>query len=140
MSNNVVKFPYDASRRVHSRKPRRSKNGSPEERAAKAAALFPTSADVVPMADAREQARSEGVGTRAGAPFRKDAQICVPSFVIALQDANLHLGPADCRTARAKVGRWRHCSRDGTPHLSGTATHSSQETVHGQTRRQDRSH
>src|SRR6266849_10262895 len=33
---NVVKFPYTASRRVHSRKPRISKNGTPEERAAKA--------------------------------------------------------------------------------------------------------
>ena len=34
----VVKFPYSASRRVYSRRPRVSKNGSPEERAAKAAA------------------------------------------------------------------------------------------------------
>jgi hypothetical protein len=33
MANNVVKFPYDACRRVHSQKPRRSKNGTPEERA-----------------------------------------------------------------------------------------------------------
>jgi hypothetical protein len=33
---NVVKFPYIASRRAHSRKPRISKNGTPEERAAKA--------------------------------------------------------------------------------------------------------
>jgi hypothetical protein len=61
---SVIIFPYDACRRVHSRKPRRSKNGSPEERAAKAAALFPTSADVVPMADAREQARSEVDGRK----------------------------------------------------------------------------
>jgi hypothetical protein len=68
---NVVKFPYDASRRVHSRKPRRSKNGTPEERAARAAALFPTSADVVPMADAREQARSEVDGRKLrGSPLR----------------------------------------------------------------------
>jgi hypothetical protein len=36
---SVIKFPHDACRRVHSRKPRRSKNGTPEERAAKAAAL-----------------------------------------------------------------------------------------------------
>jgi hypothetical protein len=71
MSNNVVRFPYSASRRVHSQKPRRSKNGTPEERAAKAAALFPTSADVVPMADAREQARSEVDGRRLrGSPLR----------------------------------------------------------------------
>jgi hypothetical protein len=47
--SNVVKFPYDASRRVHSRKPRRSKNGTPEERAkkeAKAAAAAPPPATV----------------------------------------------------------------------------------------------
>jgi hypothetical protein len=67
----IFKFPYDACRRVHSKKPRRSKNGTPEERAAKAAALFPTSADVVPMADAREQARSEVDGrTLRGSPLR----------------------------------------------------------------------
>ena len=64
MTSNVVKFPYDACRRVHSQKPRRSKNGTPEERAAKAAALCPTSADVVPMADAREQARSQVDGRK----------------------------------------------------------------------------
>jgi hypothetical protein len=45
--NNVVKFPFNASRRAHARKPRRSKNGAPEERTAKAprigepAALMP---------------------------------------------------------------------------------------------------
>jgi hypothetical protein len=32
---NVVKFPYSASRRVYSRRPRVSINGTPEERAAK---------------------------------------------------------------------------------------------------------
>jgi hypothetical protein len=35
--SNVVKFPYTACRRVHSRKPRISKNGTPGERAAEAA-------------------------------------------------------------------------------------------------------
>ena len=35
---NVVKFPFNACRRVHSRKQRRSKYGTPEERAAKLAA------------------------------------------------------------------------------------------------------
>jgi hypothetical protein len=33
----LVKFPYSASRRLVARRPRRSKNGTPEERAAKAA-------------------------------------------------------------------------------------------------------
>jgi hypothetical protein len=39
--SSVVKFPYSASRRVHSRKPRKSHNGTPEERAVKAAAGIP---------------------------------------------------------------------------------------------------
>ena len=37
LNSNVVKFPYSVSRLIHSRKPRRSKNGTAEERAAKAA-------------------------------------------------------------------------------------------------------
>ncbi|QWG16112.1 hypothetical protein KMZ68_13770 [Bradyrhizobium sediminis] len=45
----VLKFPYDASRRLHSRKPRRSRNGTPAERAAKAAAEVGTPATVVTM-------------------------------------------------------------------------------------------
>jgi predicted alpha/beta-hydrolase family hydrolase len=39
MSAEILKFPYDACRRVHSKKPRRSKNGTPAERTAKAEAL-----------------------------------------------------------------------------------------------------
>jgi hypothetical protein len=71
MSDNVVKFPYDACRRVHSKKPRRSKNGTPEERAAKAAALEATPADVVPMSLARAQVRSEVDGRKLrGSPLR----------------------------------------------------------------------
>jgi hypothetical protein len=67
----IFKFPYDACRRVHSQKPRRSKNGTAEERAAKAAALLPRSADVVPMGDVREQARSEVDGRKLrGSPLR----------------------------------------------------------------------
>jgi hypothetical protein len=38
----IVKFPYCPSRRVMSRRPRRSKNGTPEERAAKAAGQRPS--------------------------------------------------------------------------------------------------
>jgi hypothetical protein len=37
MESNVVKFPFTASRRAFARKPRWSKNGTPEERDAKAA-------------------------------------------------------------------------------------------------------
>ena len=57
--SDVIKFPYDACRRAHSRKPRRSKNGTPEERAAKAATLETTPADVVSMSHIRAQAHSE---------------------------------------------------------------------------------
>lgn len=69
--SNVVKFPYRASRRVHSKKPRQSKNGTPEERAAKAAALEKPPADVVSMSRARAQAHSE-VDRRSlrGSPLR----------------------------------------------------------------------
>jgi hypothetical protein len=70
MTSNVVKFPYDACRRVHSKKPRRSKNGTPEERAAKAAPLE-APADVVLMSNVREQARSEVDGRKLrGSPLR----------------------------------------------------------------------
>jgi hypothetical protein len=64
----IFKFPYDACRRVHSKKPRRSKNGTPEERAAKVA-LLPTSGDVVQMADARECSEVDGRKLR-GSPLR----------------------------------------------------------------------
>jgi hypothetical protein len=60
------------------RKPPRSlpkaatiEDGTPEERAAKAAALETAPADVVPMADAREHARSEVDGRKLrGSPLR----------------------------------------------------------------------
>jgi hypothetical protein len=71
MADNVVKFPYSASRRVHSKKPRRSKNGTPEERAAKVAALEAAPADIVPMSHVRAQARSEVDGRKLrGSPLR----------------------------------------------------------------------
>jgi len=47
----IFKFPYDASRRVHSQKPRRSKNGTPKERAAKAAATQQPAASVIALND-----------------------------------------------------------------------------------------
>jgi hypothetical protein len=37
MDSNIVKFPYSVSRRAHSRRPRTSKNGTPEEWAKTAA-------------------------------------------------------------------------------------------------------
>jgi hypothetical protein len=67
----IFKFPYDACRRVHSKKPRRSKNGTPEERAAKAAALLPPPADIVSMSTARAAADSDVDGRKLrGSPLR----------------------------------------------------------------------
>jgi hypothetical protein len=71
MTSNVVRFPYSASRRVHSKKPRRSKNGTPEERAAKAAELETAPADVVSMSRVRAEAHSEvDRRTLRGSPLR----------------------------------------------------------------------
>ena len=50
----IVKFPYSSSRRVHSKKPRRSKNGTPEERAAKAAAMQRPAGAVIALGDRTE--------------------------------------------------------------------------------------
>lgn len=71
MTGVVVKFPFSASRRVYAKKPRQSKNGTPEERAAKAVASEGPPADVVDMSGIREQARSEIDGRQLrGSPLR----------------------------------------------------------------------
>jgi len=46
MTGIIYRFPYNACRRVHSRKARVSKNGTPEERAAKAATTQPDPASL----------------------------------------------------------------------------------------------
>jgi hypothetical protein len=76
--SNVVKFPYDASRRVHSRKPRRSKNGTPEERAAKAGAVQGAPAAVI------ELARNETIDRRKlrGNPLRESYALISPAVTI----------------------------------------------------------
>jgi hypothetical protein len=70
--SNVVKFPYSASRRVHSQKPRRSKNGSPEERVAKAAATQPPSASIVPLSARNQSPEEPAIDRRKlrGSPLR----------------------------------------------------------------------
>jgi hypothetical protein len=69
MTAEIVKFPYSASRRVHSKKPRRSKNGTPEERAGKAAELEATPADIVSMSHVRAHSEVDGRKLR-GSPLR----------------------------------------------------------------------
>jgi hypothetical protein len=56
----VVKFPYSACRRLHSRRPRISKNGTPEKRAAKAAAA----AEELTLATVTEISRGSGDNQR----------------------------------------------------------------------------
>jgi hypothetical protein len=46
MTGIIYKFPYNVSRRAYSRTGRCSKNGTPEERAAKAAAVRPDPASL----------------------------------------------------------------------------------------------
>ena len=72
MTAEIVKFPYDACRRVHSQKPRRSKNGTPEERAAKAAALDNAAGPTLSPCRAREQQAQSEVDRRKlrGSPLR----------------------------------------------------------------------
>jgi hypothetical protein len=63
----VVKFPYEASRRLHSRKPRRSKNGTPEERAARETTATP--AAVLAFATRElDEARAPACGGEAPNP------------------------------------------------------------------------
>ncbi len=65
---NVVKFPYTACRRVHSRRPRISKNGTCEERAAKAAtaAAELTSATVADISSRRGSNQRLATAAEAG--------------------------------------------------------------------------
>ena len=67
----VVKFPYNACRRVHSRKPRISRNGTPEERAVKAAADTAelTSATVADISSRRDGNQRLAKVAQAGPTF-----------------------------------------------------------------------
>lgn len=47
MTAEIVKLPYTVTRKLHARKPRKSKNGTPEERAAFAARAAPAPAAIV---------------------------------------------------------------------------------------------
>jgi hypothetical protein len=68
MTAEIIKLPYSVTRGAHSRKPRRSKNGTPEERAA----LRPAPADIVPLSLVRAVAPPLEVDRRKlrGSPLR----------------------------------------------------------------------
>jgi len=46
--SEIIKLPHSVTRRLHSRKPRRSKNGTPEERAARRAGTAPATVSLLP--------------------------------------------------------------------------------------------
>jgi hypothetical protein len=65
--SNVIKFPFSVSRKVHARKPRASKNGTPEQRAA----FEEIVAEVVEEVDARASAGALSA-TAANGRLRKE--------------------------------------------------------------------
>jgi hypothetical protein len=84
----LVKFPYSASRRIFARRPRRSKNGTPEERAAAQAAETATTEP------AHKQRRSKN-----GTPEQRAAKVAACT-VIELQRGT---APAVAKTALAEL-------------------------------------
>jgi hypothetical protein len=75
MSAEIIKLPYSVTRGAFSRKPRRSKNGTPEERAAKA----PPLATIIDMS--RGDARMDGRGKGAN-PLR--SKVIAVSFAASI--------------------------------------------------------
>jgi hypothetical protein len=87
--STVVKFPYIASLRVHSRKPRISKNGTPEERVAKAAAdginLSANKISVLsPKTPSKEITPSQGI--EVPAKIRKAQLLEIQRLLIIIDD------------------------------------------------------
>jgi hypothetical protein len=66
MTAEIVKLPYSVFRRVVASRPRRSKNGTPEERAAKAAAGL--SGKTAPVIDIVDKATARRAAAKAAAP------------------------------------------------------------------------
>ena len=95
-SSNVVKFPYDASRRVHARKPRGSKNGTPEERAAKAAA------------DARIGDNLTSVPSQNAKPTAAEIYCCTTEEQAMIRELQIREAQSSSRTSTR--GDWVRCS------------------------------
>jgi hypothetical protein len=110
--SNVLKFPYSASRRVHSQKPRRSKNGSPEERVAKAAATQSPAASIVPFAGRNQSPEEPTIDRRKlrSSPLREK----IPSISFAATIVGL-MCTADLRgqDLPSDTAGWREELRTG---------------------------
>ena len=106
MTAEIVKFPYSASRRVHSKKPRRSKNGTPEERAALAASMQSAPADVVLLSDRSAAPEEPAIDRRKlrGNPVRDHvatisfgATVCGKLYTMDLRGESLADTPYETR-------------------------------------------
>jgi hypothetical protein len=84
MTAEIVKFPFNVSRRAHARRPRRSKNGTPEERAAKAPAAAVTDISRPSVIAAAAKAEEMDPWYQIGLLLRK------------LDDRNLLTAGVDC--------------------------------------------
>ena len=106
MTNNVVKFPYSASRRVHSQKPRRSKNGTPEERAAKAAATQSPRASIVPLSVGGSSAAALcGKKSPRSRSLRRSSGRCAPPiFEGKIAFSTQQAGAKSCEQVRPPRG------------------------------------
>ncbi|MHC2251215.1 hypothetical protein ACVILK_000907 [Bradyrhizobium embrapense] len=70
----IKTLPYTVTRRAHARKPRRSKNGTPEERAAKSAAGEPMSGVEIAMWYEALPYAAQLILSECFRPLTKDAQ------------------------------------------------------------------
>ena len=117
MPDNVVRFPYSASRRVYSRNPRRSKNGTPEERTAKVAAedVQLVSAPIVDLSERMTEAPADKVDRRKlrSSPLRE--KVGPISFAVTvtgkLSTADLRQEPLDMDAVKSEG--WLHNLRTG---------------------------
>jgi hypothetical protein len=111
MTAEIITLPYSVTRRANSRKPRRSKNGTPEERAAKSA----PPAAILDMDDDRLDGRRRGIGKKHSGdnPLR--------AMFLAMQDSVTIVGKVvyrrhgfDPSTLSPSVRReWQATLRDG---------------------------
>jgi hypothetical protein len=88
MDDNIIKFPFAACSRVHSRKQRRSKYGTPEERAAKpAAAKARVAAGNTPQCSDRDREYIE----RHFDNLKKNPLVADPPFIGFLQQLGAYI-------------------------------------------------
>lgn len=113
-TNNIVTFPNSASRGIHSRRPRQSKNGSPEERA-----VAYGSASVAQFAGPKRQV-SQGIElmmrNERMAQRPKDRDAWYLGFAQRLREARVRLGISEeqaAAVASRSVTTWRKYETTG---------------------------